>query len=94
MSRCIFDGIRGGTWNGAELTSPSHSPQGIVIPVGKEQFQYAVHLIATLKHVHNTSLPIQVAYAGNDDLPPERRAALRSISPDVYAFSCARAGRN
>ncbi|KAL8277398.1 hypothetical protein RQP46_010238 [Phenoliferia psychrophenolica] len=56
---------------------------GILIPCGQDQFQYAVHLIATLKHVHHTPLPIQVVYAGNSDLPPDRRAALRSISPDV-----------
>lgn len=43
----------------------------------------AVHLIATLKHVHNTALPIHVVYAGADDLAPEKRAALRSIHPSV-----------
>lgn len=45
--------------------------------------QYAVHLIATLKNVHLTKLPITVVYAGGDDLTSDRRAALRSISPDV-----------
>ncbi|GAA5925201.1 hypothetical protein JCM3775_006395 [Rhodotorula graminis] len=58
-------------------------PRGIIIPCGNDQFIYAVHLIATLKHVHNTALPIHVVYAGSDDLVPEKRAALRSIHPSV-----------
>ncbi|KAK4701006.1 hypothetical protein P7C70_g5231, partial [Phenoliferia sp. Uapishka_3] len=66
-----------------ELRARYTRPAAILIPCGKDQFQYAVHLVATLKHVHKTQLPIQVAYAGNDDLPSDRRAALRSIHPDV-----------
>ncbi|CEQ38791.1 SPOSA6832_00239, partial [Sporobolomyces salmonicolor] len=58
-------------------------PRGIIIPCGNDQFVYAVHLIATLKHVHRTILPIHVVHAGGDDLVPEKRAALRSIHPDV-----------
>jgi len=42
-----------------------------------------VHLIATLKHVHYTELPITVVFAGEDDLTEQRRGALRSISPDI-----------
>ncbi|KAL8281161.1 hypothetical protein RQP46_006519 [Phenoliferia psychrophenolica] len=66
-----------------ELRARYSVPAGIIISCGKDQFQYAVHLISTLKHVHHTTLPIQVVYAGNDDLPIDRRAALRSIYPDV-----------
>ncbi|GAA5858776.1 hypothetical protein JCM8547_004983 [Rhodosporidiobolus lusitaniae] len=58
-------------------------PRGIIVPVGNDQFIYAVHLLATLKHVHRTSLPIHVVHAGGDDLVPEKRAALRSIHPDI-----------
>ncbi|KAK4055200.1 hypothetical protein OIV83_000480 [Microbotryomycetes sp. JL201] len=47
---------------------------------------FAVHLIATLKNVHQTKLPITVVHAGNNDLSIERRAALKSISPDVETF--------
>ncbi|KAK4057567.1 hypothetical protein OIO90_001212 [Microbotryomycetes sp. JL221] len=61
-------------------------PRGIIIPCGNEQFRFAVHLIATLKNVHHTKLPITVVHAGNNDLSIERRAALRSISPDVETF--------
>lgn len=45
--------------------------------------QYAIHLVATLKNVHQTKLPITIVHAGGNDLTNERRAALRSISPDV-----------
>ncbi|GAA5888867.1 hypothetical protein JCM6882_002883 [Rhodosporidiobolus microsporus] len=58
-------------------------PRGIIVPVGNDQFIYAVHLLATLKHVHRTTLPIHVVHAGGDDLIPEKRAALRSIHPDI-----------
>lgn len=46
-------------------------------------FQYAIHLVATLKNVHRTKLPITIVHAGGNDLSIERRAALRSIHPDV-----------
>ncbi|KAM0793480.1 hypothetical protein ACM66B_000921 [Microbotryomycetes sp. NB124-2] len=61
-------------------------PRGIIIPCGNDQFRFAVHLIATLKNVHHTKLPITVVHAGNNDLSIERRAALKSISPDVETF--------
>ncbi|GAA5922905.1 uncharacterized protein JCM15063_003461 [Sporobolomyces koalae] len=67
----------------AQLRSLFTVPRGIVIPCGNDQFVYAVHLVATLKHVHRTKLPIHIVYAGGDDLFPEKRAALRSIHPDV-----------
>ncbi|GAA6013259.1 hypothetical protein JCM11491_006333 [Sporobolomyces phaffii] len=67
----------------AQLRSLYSVPRGIIIPCGNDQFVYAVHLVATLKHVHRTKLPIHVVYAGGDDLVPEKRAALRSIHPDV-----------
>ncbi|GAA5835395.1 hypothetical protein JCM3766R1_004774 [Sporobolomyces carnicolor] len=67
----------------SQLRSLYTVPKGIIIPCGNDQFVYAVHLIATLKHVHRTKLPIHVVYAGSDDLAPEKRAALRTISQDV-----------
>ncbi|GAA5870381.1 hypothetical protein JCM16303_001981 [Sporobolomyces ruberrimus] len=67
----------------SQLRSLYTVPKGIIIPCGNDQFIYAVHLVATLKHVHRTKLPIHVVYAGADDLVPEKRAALRSIHPDV-----------
>ncbi|GAA5988573.1 hypothetical protein JCM5350_004458 [Sporobolomyces pararoseus] len=66
-----------------QLRSLYTIPKGIIIPCGNDQFVYAVHLVATLKHVHRTKLPIHVVYAGGDDLAPEKRAALRTIHEDV-----------
>jgi hypothetical protein len=54
--------------------------------VGKDQFIYAVHLISTLKHIHQVPYPIQVVYASDNDLPIEYRLALKGISEDVETF--------
>lgn len=67
----------------AGLRSGYTVPRGIIVPVGNDQFIYAVHLLATIVHTHGVKFPIHVVYAGNDDLVPEKRAALRSISPNV-----------
>ncbi|GAA5871926.1 hypothetical protein JCM3774_000730 [Rhodotorula dairenensis] len=67
----------------SQLRAGYKVPRGIIIPVGNDQMIYAVSLIATLKHVHRTELPIWVVYAGGDDLDPAKRSALRSIHPSV-----------
>ncbi|KAG8986231.1 hypothetical protein FRB90_004145, partial [Tulasnella sp. 427] len=69
----------------AELQKGFTHPKGIVIPCGNDQFQMAIHIISTLKHVHKTPLPIHVVYASPGDLDIPKRAAFRSISPDVEA---------
>lgn len=55
--------------------------QGIVIPAGGSdlQIRFAGHLIAALRDVFGCSLPIQIVYAGDSDLPKERRDALLSF---------------
>ena len=47
--------------------------KGIVISLGKRDFQYACHLIRGLRYGLGSTLPIQIAYAGNDDLPMKYR---------------------
>ncbi|KAG9048643.1 hypothetical protein FS837_012352 [Tulasnella sp. UAMH 9824] len=69
----------------AQLRAGFTQQRGIVIPCGNDQFQMAVHLISTLKHVHKTPLPIHVVYASPGDLDIPKRAAFRSIAPDVDA---------
>ncbi|KAK2044510.1 hypothetical protein LZ31DRAFT_522606 [Colletotrichum somersetense] len=49
---------------------------GIVIPTGRSTVRLACHLVASLTHVHRTTLPIQIAYAGDEDLPREDRDAI------------------
>ncbi|KAL0935447.1 glycosyl transferase [Colletotrichum truncatum] len=49
---------------------------GIVIPTGSGTLRFACHLVASLTRVHRTTLPIQIVYAGEEDLPEEDRNAL------------------
>jgi hypothetical protein len=57
--------------------------RGIVIPTGKGTLRYATHLIGSLKEVLHNKLPIQIVYAGNEDLPPHDRERLHSRFDDV-----------
>lgn len=52
---------------------------GIVIPVGDNNVRFAAHLVSSLVHVLDTSLPIQIAYFGNEHLSPENRAVLDRV---------------
>lgn len=54
--------------------------RGIVIPTGNKTFRFACHLIVGLRRVFKTTLPIQVVYAGNTDLPKAKRDALESLA--------------
>ena len=54
---------------------------GIVMTAGQKNMVFAMHAIRTLRNVINTTLPIQVAYAGDDDLPAEKRREMRAIDP-------------
>jgi hypothetical protein len=65
-------------------SSPPPLPLPVLTPPPFLRHLHAVHLLSTLKHVHRTSLPIHVVYAGGDDLVPEKRAALRSIHPSIH----------
>lgn len=55
-------------------------PRGIVIPTGNKTFRFACHLIAGLRRVFKTTLPIQIVYAGETDLPKSKRDALASLA--------------
>lgn len=61
--------------------------KGIVIPAGKGNFRYTCHLISCLRHVHHSSLPIQVAYAGDSDLPAQYRSFIESMGRDIETFN-------
>lgn len=56
---------------------------GIVIPVGLQDFRYACHLIVALRSIIKSTLPIQIAYAGYDDLPLVNQEVLLSICKDL-----------
>jgi alpha 1,3-mannosyltransferase len=57
--------------------------RGIVIAAGKSQFRFTAHLISSLRNVLKSELPIEIAYAGSEDLPEEYRDALRSLDSDI-----------
>ncbi len=51
---------------------------GIVLTVGKGNFVLAAHCIQTLRTVVNSTLPIEVFYAGDDDLPDVKREEIKA----------------
>ncbi|KJJ30492.1 hypothetical protein AFLA70_261g001500 [Aspergillus flavus AF70] len=51
---------------------------GVVIPTSNHTLRFAAHLIGTMRSVLNSSLPIQIVYAGDEDLSPDDRARLAS----------------
>ncbi|RAL07872.1 uncharacterized protein BO97DRAFT_438066 [Aspergillus homomorphus CBS 101889] len=53
---------------------------GIVIPTSDKTVRYAAHLIGALRGVLNSTLPIQVVYAGDSDLAPANRDLLASVA--------------
>lgn len=53
---------------------------GIVIPVGDRNIRYAGHLLASLLRVVGTQLPIQIVYAGDDDLSKHNREFLATLA--------------
>lgn len=61
---------------------PRSTPKtGIVLTAGQGNFVLAAHCIRVLRHVVNSTLPIQVFYSGNKDLPEVKREELRSLHP-------------
>ena len=61
----------------------SKNSRGIVIPAGKKNIIFARHAILALRDVLNVALPIAIAFAGDDDLPPEDQKSLLDLRPDV-----------
>ncbi|KAI4120418.1 MAG: hypothetical protein LQ338_007038 [Usnochroma carphineum] len=71
-------------------TSLSHIRQkfkpeskGIVIPTGRKTFRYACHLIGNLRDALGSKLPIEIAYAGDSDLPPNYRNFISELGSDI-----------
>ncbi|KAE8451530.1 hypothetical protein EG329_003603 [Mollisiaceae sp. DMI_Dod_QoI] len=60
--------------------------RGIVIPVGTKTLRYAIHLIINIRTVLRSRLPIQIFYAGEDDLPSYAQSRLREVEPDIEFF--------
>ncbi|KAI9808307.1 MAG: hypothetical protein M1825_004764 [Sarcosagium campestre] len=60
--------------------------KGLVIPVGTKNFRFACHLIANLRRALGSTLPIQIAYAGESDLPRDYREYIVSLEPQISTF--------
>ncbi|KAL8792866.1 MAG: hypothetical protein Q9195_004508 [Heterodermia aff. obscurata] len=56
---------------------------GIVMTVGKGNYVLASHCIQTLRKVVNSTLPIQIFYAGDDDLPELYRQEIKGLHPSI-----------
>lgn len=67
----------------ADLEHHGNGTRGLVIPCGASDFHFALHLVAAVRHVFNSTLPIEVMYAGDSDLPEQQRDALESVGPDI-----------
>ena len=52
---------------------------GIVITAGDPIVRFCAHLIVSIRSVLHSNLPIQVFYAGDNDLSPPKRAWLASL---------------
>ncbi|KAG9249966.1 mannosyltransferase putative-domain-containing protein [Emericellopsis atlantica] len=65
------------------LRSSFTRSKGIVIPVrgGHESIRFAGHLIRSLRMVLRSELPIQIAYAGEDDFSQRHRDVLSHLAP-------------
>jgi alpha 1,3-mannosyltransferase len=57
--------------------------RGIVIAAGHSHFRYLCHLLLNLRTVLKSQLPIQIVYAGDEDLPAKYRDVLTSLFPYV-----------
>ncbi|KAH8696063.1 mannosyltransferase putative-domain-containing protein [Talaromyces proteolyticus] len=57
--------------------------KGIVIPAGKKNLVFARQSILALRDVLNVTLPIAVAYAGDEDLSPDQQNSLLGLRPNV-----------
>ena len=64
-----------------DLINSYEQDAGIVISTGKDGgFRWAVHQIVTLRGVLNSTLPIEVFYGGDDDLPQQYRVFIEEIA--------------
>lgn len=68
-------------------SASSDSTTGIVMCAGSNNFLFAVQHIQTLRNVLHSTLPIQVAYAGDDDLHYSDRVLLQNLGPDIETLN-------
>lgn len=80
----LFPFLKGRYQNAiADLQHHHSSTKGLVIPCGSADFHFALHLVAAVRHVFNSSLPIEIMYAGDGDLLQAQREALEAVGPNI-----------
>jgi hypothetical protein len=74
---------------GAVSELPGHfsNDRGIMVTAGAGQTRVLTHLIATTRYYFHCSLPIEVVYYGDGDLPPAHRDFIESIAPGVKCYN-------
>ena len=60
---------------------------GIVICAGSSNLIYAIHLVLSLRNILKSQLPIQIAYAGDNDLSFADRVNITNLGPDIEALN-------
>ena len=66
----------------SDLPEHDEGTMGLVIPCGQSHFNFAMHLVAGVRHVFKSSLPIEIMYV-KDELTIDQRNVLESIATDV-----------
>lgn len=66
-----------------KLEHRTDESRGILLSVGKPQVAFAVHAIGCIRFVHNSTLPILIAYAGGHDLPKNIRTYLGNLASGI-----------
>jgi len=69
-------------WNPSTKKSFSNKV-GFVICTGSNNFHLAAHLILSLRRVHGSRTPIEIAYAGDNDLRQEHRTFLANLESGI-----------
>ncbi|KAL8728077.1 MAG: hypothetical protein Q9181_005476 [Wetmoreana brouardii] len=64
--------------------------KGIVLVANKTNLRYVCHLIKNIRTVLNSTLPIQVAHAGDDGLGPSRRRFLTKLGSNITTIDIMR----
>jgi Mannosyltransferase putative len=70
---------KGGYPSFSSLLDSFQGEAGIVISTGKGGARWAIHQIVTLRQVLNSTLPIELFYAGDGDLPVQYRHFIQDI---------------
>ena len=67
----------------SRLQTMNPGTRGLVIPTGRHNFRYACHLVGAVRNIFQSSMPIQIVYAGDKDLPEAFRDTVRGLGSDI-----------